>query len=231
MRLPIGGRPQGAAALYAAARPPASRTRWDAAGWCVVDLELSGLDPRRHEIVSFGAIPIAEGRLQLAHAVTGLVRPVGPMSESAIRIHGIRTADLADAPPLAEAIGPLLEVMAGRALVAHVARVERAFLGRALRREGTRLRGPIADTSVLGRLWLCERDGRAPRDPTLYDLAQALGLPARARHDALGDALTTAQVFIAAASHLDALGGETVGSLARADRRLKARLAYPPQAP
>ena len=231
MRRPLLGRPRGAAAHYAAARPPARRTRWDAARWCVVDLELSGLDPRRHEIVSFGAIPIEEGRAQLAHAVSGLVRPAGPLSESAIRIHGIRAADLADAPPLADAIAPLLEAMAGRALVAHVAHVERAFLGRALRREGVRLRGPIADTSVLGRLWLCERDGRAPRDPTLHELAQALGLPARGAHDALGDALTTAQVFIAAASHLDALGGETVGSLAHAERRLKALARLPPRDP
>ena len=117
--------------------------------------------------------------------------------------------------------------MAGRALVAHVARIERAFLGRALRAQGVRLRGPIADTSVIGRLWLCERDGRAPRDPQLGDLAHALGLPAHAKHDALGDALTTAQVFITAATHLAALGVETVRSLTRAGRRLDAALAFP----
>ncbi len=227
VRLPATRRLGGAAAAYAAARPPAPRTPWDAASWCVVDLELSGLDPRRHEIIAFAAIPVEHGRIRLADAVSGLVHPFRPLTESSIRIHGIRTADLADAPPLADAIEPLLGAMAGRALVAHVARVEQAFLGRALREQGVRLRGPIADTSVIGRLWLYERDGRAPPDPQLGYLAHALGLPTHAEHDALGDALTTAQVFIAAATHLAALGVETVRSLSRAGRRLDAARAYP----
>lgn len=228
MRLPRARALAPAAAAYAAARQPAPRLRWDAAPWCVVDLELSGLDPRRHEIISFGAIPIEGGRVQLAGAVSGLARPTQPLSESSIRIHGIRAADLVDAPPLREAIGPLLEAMAGRVLVAHVARIEQAFLSRALRSEGLRLRGTIADTSALGPLWLCERDGRMPRDLSLHALAKALGLPARAQHDALGDALTAAQVFIAAASHLDALGPETIRSIGRAARRLQDRRAYLP---
>lgn len=192
-----------------------------------MDLELSGLDPRRHEIISFAAIPIEQGRIQLAGAVWGLVRPTRALSEPAIRIHGIRAADLLDAPPLQTAIEPLLRAIAGRTLVAHVARVERAFLGPALRAGGVRLRGPIADTSVLGRLWLCERDGTVPAEMPLGELAGALGLPAHAQHDALGDALTTAQVFIAAASHLSVERVETVRSLARAGRRLQAALRYP----
>jgi len=227
VRLGASRRRSGAAAAYAAARLPLPGTRWDAASWCAVDLELSGLDPRRHEIISFGAIPIEEGRVQLSAAVDGLVRPSGPLSESSIRIHGMREADLSDAPPLSEAIGPLLDAMAGRVLIAHVASVERAFLGRALRAQGVRLRGQLADTSEIGRLWLCERDGRAPRSPSLGDLAQALGLPVHAQHDALGDALTTAQVFVAAVTHLDALGAETVRSVLRAPRRLQAALAFP----
>ncbi len=47
----------------------------------------------------------------------------------------------------------------GGVLVAHTAAIERAFLGRALRAQGLRLRGPIVDTEVLGRLWLHDRDG------------------------------------------------------------------------
>jgi len=218
---------RGAAAAYAAARPPAPRTPWNAAPWCVVDLELSGLDPRRHEIVSFAAVPVEQGRVQLADAVYGLVRPSRPLTESSVRIHGLRAADLEDAPPQRDALEPLLAAMTGRALVAHVARVERAFLGRALRKQGVRLRGPVADTSVIGRLWLCERDGGAPANLALGDLAQTLGLPVHAQHDALGDALTTAQVFIVTATHLGALREETVRSLAQAGRRLNAALAYP----
>jgi DNA polymerase-3 subunit epsilon len=191
-----------------------------------VDLELTGLDPRKDEIISFGAIPIDDGRVKLDGAVEGLARPDGELSEASIRVHGIRRADLARAPRLADAIGPLLEAITGRILVVHSAAVERAFLGKAMREQGLRLRGPLIDTEVLGQLWLAERDDRPPRRIALGELAAALGLPAERPHQALGDTLTTAQVFIALAAHLDALGGETVGSLARAGQRLGALRAF-----
>ena len=108
--------------------------------------------------------------------------------------------------------------MTGRVLVAHAAWVERAFLGRLLRTRGARLRGAVIDTSVLGRLWLAERDGRAPATLSLTALAAALGLPIHRPHRAAGDALTTAQAFIALAA---LLGDETVRSLA--DARASAR--------
>jgi DNA polymerase III subunit epsilon len=216
-------------AAYARASLPGRRTRWRDANWCAVDLELTGLDPQHDEIVSFGAIPIRAGRVQLHGAVSGLVRPRREISETSIRVHGIRAADLASAPLLREAIGPLLRAITGCVLVVHTAAVERAFLGRALREQGVRLRGPIADTEVLGRVWLHPGESRLRDRLPLGDLAAALGLPAERPHEALGDALTTAQAFIALATHLDALGPETVGSLARAKPRLEALRMFDPR--
>ncbi len=215
------------AAAYKRARLPAGRTPWREASYCAVDLELTGLDPRRHEIVSFGAVPIEDGRLQLREAVHGRVRPQRSISASSIRVHGLRAADLADAPPLELAIDPLLAAMAGRILVVHVATVERGFLRPALRGQGVRLRGPMIDTSVLGLVWLHERDGGGPRRVSLEDLTAALGLPSHHPHDAVGDALTTAQVFVALATHLDARQPETVRRLSSAGRRLESLFAYP----
>ena len=220
------GAQDGAALAYATAKLPRRRTPWREATWCAVDLELTGLDPREHEVISFGAIPIDDGRVQLEAAVEGLARPRGAISESSIRVHGIRAADLARASRLVDATGPLLETITGRLLVVHAAAVERAFLGGALREHGVRLRGPLIDTEVLGRVWLHERDGHGPRHLSLGDLATALGLPADRPHHALGDALTTAQVFIALAAHLDALKPETAGSLARAGQRLQLLRAF-----
>jgi DNA polymerase-3 subunit epsilon len=214
------------ARTYAQARRPAGGTPWREAPWCAVDLELSGLDPDRHEIIAYGAVPIRDGRVLIRGAVAGLARPTRPLTESSIRIHGIRAADLADAPRLAEALEPLLAAMTGHVLVAHSAGVERGFLGPALRAQGLRLRGPVVDTAVLGRLWLHERDGRAPSHLALGDLAAALGLPAERPHAALSDALTTAQSFVALASHLNAMRPETVRSLTGAQSRLQSVLSY-----
>jgi DNA polymerase III subunit epsilon len=220
--------PAGAgAAEYRRARLPAGRTPWREASYCAVDLELSGLDPREHEIVSFGAVPIEDGRVQLGAAVRGRVRPLQAPSAASIRVHGLRSADLADAPALDVAIDPLLGVMAGRIPVVHVAAVERGFLRPALRGQGLRLRGPMIDTSVLGLVWLHERDGGSPPRASLAELARALGLPSHHPHDATGDALTTAQVFVALATHLDATQPATVRGLCTAEQRLRSLLAYP----
>jgi DNA polymerase-3 subunit epsilon len=214
------------AQAYRTLRPPPDRMPWRQARFCAVDLELSGLDPRRDEILSFGAVPIEDGRVVLGSAAQGLVSPAGPISESSIRIHGLRVADLEHAPALDEAIDPLLAAMAGSIPVVHAAAVERRFLTPALRRQGLRLRRPMVDTAVLGLVWLHERDGRDQRHLTLTDLARELGLPSHRPHEAAGDALTTAQAFIALASLLDARSPESVRSLVRADRRLERIRAF-----
>jgi DNA polymerase-3 subunit epsilon len=214
--------PDPSAIAYARARLPPGSTPWRVASWAVLDLELTGLNPRRDEIVSFGVIPIEGGRVRPGAGLTGLVRPERRLGEASIVIHGLRETDLDRAPSLTQSLTALLPALAGRPLIAHCAEIERAFLGRALRRHGLRLRGPIVDTDVLGRLWLRQRDGRARGRLSLPELAGELGLPAERPHDAFGDALTTAQVFIALASLLDADGPETVGSLSRAGRRLDA---------
>jgi DNA polymerase-3 subunit epsilon len=214
--------------MYAGAARPAGDTPWRAAGYCTVDLELTGLDPRRHELVSFGAVPVVDARVRLGDAVSGRVRPAGPLDEEAIRVHGLRAADLLDAPPAEEALDPLLVAMAGAVMVVHFAEVEQPFLRRALRRIGVRLRNPVVDTSILGAVWLSQRDAAYPRRLPLGMLADALGLPSHRPHEALGDALTTAQVFLALATHLDAAQPQTVGSLVRAGRQLEAVRRFPP---
>ena len=211
--------PRGAAARFKETRQPDPSIPWRQAGWCAVDLELTGLDARADEIISIGAVPIEGGQLQLGQSVYTLARPDRPPTVASVLVHKLRLADLAGAPPLGEAIDPLLEVMAGRVPVFHTAIVERTFLGRELRRRRVRL-PPDADTEVLGRAWLRQRDGSAPNGLSLARLAQLLGQPAEDPHHALGDALTTAKAFIALASHLDATEPQTVSSLQRAARSL-----------
>ena len=162
---------------------------------------MTGLDRRRDAILAWAAVPIDGGRVVLGGAREGLVHPPGTVPAESIRIHGLRELDLAGAPSPEEAADALLEALTGRVLVAHAAEIERAFLGR-LRTRGARLRGPVVDTRLLGRLWLAERDGRAPARLSLTALAEALGLPVHRPHRAAGDALTTAQAFIALAALL-----------------------------
>lgn len=211
---------EGAAAAFARTARPSRTARWREAGWCALDLELTGLDPRVNDIIAVGAVPIDDGRVVLGGGVYTLVRTATRSENDAVLVHKLRAADLADAPPLEEALELVFAALAGRVPVFHTAAVERSFLGPLFSRRRVRLPN-AADTEVLGRLWLRERDGAAPAALRLSRLASVLGQPADSPHHALGDALTTAKAFIALASHLDAIEPQTVGSLVRAENRLR----------
>jgi DNA polymerase-3 subunit epsilon len=135
-----------------------------------------------------------------------------------MRIHGLRPADLERAPLLREVLNRMLAALSGRMLVAHVAWVEQQFLDGAFRRHGVRLRGEAIDTARLAEAVL----GPDPAgDPLpLSRVATRLGLPVHRPHHADGDALTTAQVFIALAGRLELEHRpQTVQSLTHAGRR------------
>jgi DNA polymerase III epsilon subunit-like protein/CBS domain-containing protein len=208
-----------AAAAFAQAGRPAGGTPWREAGWCAIDLELTGLDPRADEIIAVGAVPVQEGRVILGEAFYTLVSTEKRSGHAAILTHKLRAVDLADAPPVQEAIDGILDALRGRVPVFHAAAVERSFLSRPFSRRRVRL-PDAADTDVLGRAWLRERDGEAPPWLALAELSELLGQTGEPPHHALGDALSTAQAFIALASHLDREAPQTVGSLLAARERL-----------
>lgn len=172
---------------------------WDQARLVVVDFETTGLGGH-DAIVSFGAIHVDAGRLVGRSSVYGLVRPDVPVSPEAIGVHAIRACDLAEAPALPEALDPLLAAMVGRVLVAHSAWIETSFLDRALAARGTAVDLPTVDTAELA--WGHFGLPRDPvRSPALETVAERLGLPVFTPHQALGDAWTTAVVFLAMARH------------------------------
>jgi len=213
-----------AARAYLDARLPGAGSPWREVDFTVIDFELTGLDPSVDEIISFATVTVSGGRVKLADAHYELVRPERMPDADTIRIHGLREADLTDALPLDRRLDELLEALAGRPLVAHVAAVERSFLRAALSSRGLELRNPVLDTAEMDReLRRLRGDPPSEREPTgLSELARSFGLPVHRPHHADGDALTTAQAFIALATHLEAFEdpltlGRLQGMSSRAD--------------
>lgn len=183
-------------------------TPWRDAAYAVVDLETTGLRPRRDEIISFASVPVEQGRIVVGGTVTALIRPRRMPPAETIRIHGLRSADLEHAPALHDSLDVILAALSGRVLVAHAAWVETGFLSKALKSVGARPRGPVLDTAVIAR-------GLSGGASGLGATARRFGLPVHRPHHADGDALTTAQLFIALAAKLESREPQTVGSLAR----------------
>jgi len=188
--------------ILAHPRGPDLDRPWREVEYCVVDVETTGLDLRRDEVISFGSLLVRSGRLCWGTRTYLPIRPSRPISESAMTVHGLRRQDLASAPLIEEVAPVLAAELAGRVLVAHAAWVEQAFLGRLLPVVRRRRRPAVVDTAALLRA-----TGVAPRgtghEPDLEAAATALGLAPHTPHHALGDAATTAEVFLATVSRLE----------------------------
>jgi DNA polymerase-3 subunit epsilon len=177
---------------------------WREADLWVLDVETTGLDLRRDEVVAWGIVPVRRGRVVVADARYGLVRPQRPPKPASIAVHGLLPSDLDDADPPDVAARELADRLAGGVLVAHAAWVEEAFLGRLLAPIGARLAGPVIDTAGLAREAGLASGGQDVPEPILEELSRRLALPVHTPHHALGDALTTAVVALALIARLEA---------------------------
>ena len=173
---------------------------WRDAAYCAIDVETTGLDLRRDSIVSIGAAGIRDGRIVCSDTYYSLIRPACAVSVPSMRIHCLRPADLENAPTAQDVGQEVTRRLADRIVVAHAAWVERAFLSRLLRQVKVKFAAPVIDTAALARALGYARTIPHGHEPSLELLARRLSLPVYAPHHALGDALTTAAVFLALAA-------------------------------
>lgn len=184
---------------------------WTEAEFCAVDIETTGLDPRADSIISFGAVRIREGRIVTSTQTYLLVNPQRAVPADSAKVHSLRTADLMTAPSLDRCRAIMEDSLDGAILVAHSAWIEREFLRRALHRSRRRLGGFI-DTAQLAQAYV-DFDLPPGVSVSLEYAAHAFGLPGFTPHHALGDAMTTAQLFIWLAKKLSADRAVTVADL------------------
>lgn len=205
---------------------PDPATPWRNVEYCVLDFETTGLDLRNDDIISFGLVQVRAGRMTMATSEYGLVIPRRGSSVPAFSTHALGATELAGAMDITACAEILAANLTGRVLVAHASWIEKALVDRALGSRGERFGGPIVDTAALARAAGLAPD-RSAAEPSLEVLAGELGLPVHTPHHALGDALTTGQVFLALASRLESAGkvrrmGDLV-TLTRAHRLISQR--------
>lgn len=172
-----------------------------------VDMEMTGLNPKKNEVISMGWVPIIKGEIVLSQARQILVKPVGGVGDSAA-IHGIHDHHLEDALPLNFAVEQLMIAMQGRVLVAHHGALDIAFIQQAAQRlYGHKLPFDLLDTLLIEAKRLHRQGEHFDKQLLrLYACCHRYRLPPLAAHNALSDALATAQLLLAQAA---AIGGVT----------------------
>ena len=170
---------------------------WREAEYAALDFETTGLNLESDTIVSFGVVPVSAGRVQMTGAVHQLIDPAIPPSPRSQTIHQLRPKDLAGSPRLEDARGALREALDRRYLLTWFAGVEMNFLRAIFGGTGRMWKRRTIDVRNLA----ISADG-APatlrRQPGygLAATAQRFGVPVSTPHEALDDALVTAQLFL-----------------------------------
>lgn len=204
----------------------------DAAAWLddlefvAVDTELTGFDPRRHALVSIGAVRLRGLSILPGETFHTLVRPPAGVPRDATLVHRLTETALADAPPVDAALAAFLDFLGPAVVVGHHVDLDMGFLNAAARRHmGGDLAAPCIDTLRLAmaleekRLVATGGGGDFEQvDYRLPSLCRRYGLPGFAAHDARTDALATAYLFLYLARHIGGARGLTLSGLWRAGR-------------
>lgn len=212
-------RPLGAANLRAldnlSPRSPARSHRF-----VVVDLETTGMDPKRDRVVSVGAFRVVDGRIRLGEVFHELVNPGRKIPEESIHIHAILPDMIRSARMAWEVFDDFLAFLGRDVLVAHHARFDLFFINWVMREQyGFRLQNLVVDTVLMCRNTLLEPDPygqrRGAKRCSLDALVERFGLDIPERHTSLGDAFATAVIFQRLLQEMERAGWGSLGDLIR----------------
>ena len=182
--------------------PPPTRNPHRRSRFVTVDVETTGMDMHRDALVSIGAVAVERGVIDLAHCFELVVRQHAASSVDNILIHRIGGQRQLAGVERSEALIGFMEYVAHAPLVAYRAEFDRTVLDRALRADlGIRTMSRWIDLAELLPALYPGNENR-----TMDDWLATMGIRMIARHDALADALATAQMLQVCLRKAEALG-------------------------
>lgn len=163
-----------------------------------LDLETSSLDSATAKILTIAAVRIRDGKVWIGDALDMRVATDSAAAETGIHIHRLRPRDLQDGLPLTDALRQLRAFIGNAAVLGYYLHFDISVLNRALAAQGLpTLRNRRLELSyVYQRRWH-HRHPTTPADLQFETMAANLAVPVLHRHTALGDATTTALMWLA----------------------------------
>ncbi|MET0109605.1 MAG: exonuclease domain-containing protein [Candidatus Thiodiazotropha sp.] len=169
-----------------------------------LDLETTGLDPHKDKILSFGLVEMNHMTIKLETARHQLITIDEEIPEESAVIHQITDDQAATGVSIHDALRELLHHMAGKVMLVHYSAIEQRFISAACEKLfGAPFVIPIIDTLVLAqRIFEHHNHTVQPGDLRLFNLRPRYNLPNYKAHNALSDAVATAELFLAMASEM-----------------------------
>ena len=152
-----------------------------------LDLETTGLDPKRDKIIEIGAIKIKDG--EIIGKFETFVNPQRLLEERIVELTGIRDEQLKDAPEITDILPELLDFIGEDILLGHSVLFDYAFVKKAAINQRLKFEKFGIDTLKIARKFLPDLESRS-----LGFLCTHFEIEHNA-HRALTDAKATSQLY------------------------------------
>ena len=162
--------------------------------WVVVDLETSGLNLNRDQVLSIGAVVIEDGAVDFSQMFERTLLRANTKVGPSVLIHGLGPSAIAAGSDPVEALLDFMAFVGDSPMLAFHAPFDQHMLCRALKDSlGYRLSHPFLDVADIAPL-LCPEANI--REAGLDDWINHFKLQVGERHHASADALATAELML-----------------------------------
>ena len=169
-----------------------------------LDIETTGLNPNQDRIVSIGLVQIEDFGIKLDSCWHQVIKTKKTLSAQSVVIHQITDDQSETGMSINEAIPKLLERLSGKVMLVHNAKVEQGFINKICQAlYGCDFIIPTIDTQALAKRSLDRSDSSYKiNDLRLFNLRKSFNMQAYKAHNALMDAIATAELFLAMANKI-----------------------------
>ncbi|MGB0990181.1 MAG: 3'-5' exonuclease [Halarcobacter sp.] len=162
-----------------------------------LDCETTGLNPRKDEILSIGAVHIKKNKVLMRKTLNIFIKPSMKITEESIKIHQIRPIDLENGQDPKDAILELLEFIGNRPIVGYYIKFDIAMISK-YTKELIGVSLPNRQVEVSSMYF---KTKKRSSDYEFVDLKfdtilKELDIPELGKHDALNDAIMTSMIFL-----------------------------------
>lgn len=166
--------------------------------WVAIDCEMTGLNPRKHHLLSVAAIHVNGDTIDTGNGLHLVCRPPVMPNRDTIVIHGLRTADVEHGMSYDEMLAILLPFINNRPIIGFCPQIDTAFLNPLVKGYmGTTLPNQVIDISQLySRRMGDNSQGILNPSHHLTNILAHYDIPELGTHDAYNDAVMTAMAFL-----------------------------------
>lgn len=166
--------------------------------WVAIDCEMTGLNPKKHHLLSVAAIHINDNTIDTGNGLHLVCRPPVMPDRDTIVIHGLRTADVEHGMSYDEMLALLLHFIDNRPIVGFCTPLDMGFLNPVVKRYmGTTLPNKVIDVRRLYSQRMGDRTQGIPNQSQhLTNILAHYNIPELGAHDAYNDAIMTAMAFL-----------------------------------